>query len=78
MRSRGWLEIATLGNASGLPYAPQGVKRLDDDDDDDDDGVVIPHRRCGTTYLSHFQRSSIQRLAFKMVPIRFPETSARY
>jgi len=34
MRSRGWLEIATLGSASWMPYVPQGVKGLDDDDDD--------------------------------------------
>jgi hypothetical protein len=25
------------GSCSWLPYAPQGVKGLDDDDDDDDD-----------------------------------------
>jgi len=75
MRSRGWLTIATLGSSSGMPYAPQGVKGLDDDDDDDDDnGVAIPHRRCETTYRSHFQGSSIQRLAFnplkpELIPI---------
>jgi hypothetical protein len=26
-----------LGSSSWMPYAPQGVKGLDDDDDDDDD-----------------------------------------
>jgi hypothetical protein len=36
MRSRGWLEIATLGSYLWMPYAPQGVKGLDDDDEDDD------------------------------------------
>jgi hypothetical protein len=30
--SRGQLEIATLGISSWMPYALQGVKRLDDDD----------------------------------------------
>jgi hypothetical protein len=33
MRSRGWLEIATLGSSSWMPYTPQGVKGNDDDDD---------------------------------------------
>jgi hypothetical protein len=32
MRSREKLEIATLGNSSWLPYAPQRVKGLDDED----------------------------------------------
>jgi hypothetical protein len=32
MRSRGQLEIATFGSYSWMPYAPQGVKGLDDDD----------------------------------------------
>jgi hypothetical protein len=36
MRSRGQMEIATLGSSSWMPCAPQEVKRLDDDDDDDD------------------------------------------
>ena len=43
MRSRGQTEIATLGSSLWMPYAPQGVKGLDDDDDDDDEcfaGVV--------------------------------------
>jgi hypothetical protein len=31
MRSRRWLEIATLGSSSWMPYAPQGVKGTDDD-----------------------------------------------
>jgi hypothetical protein len=31
MRSRGWLEIGTLGSSSWMPYAPQGVNGLDDD-----------------------------------------------
>jgi len=34
MRSRGLLEIATLGSSSWMPYAPQGVKRTDNNDDD--------------------------------------------
>jgi hypothetical protein len=34
MRSRGWLEITTLGSSSWMPCAPQGVKGTDDDDDD--------------------------------------------
>jgi hypothetical protein len=33
MRSRGKLEIATLGSSSWMPYAPQGVKTPVDDDD---------------------------------------------
>ena len=37
MRSREQLEIAVPGSSSWMPYAPQGVKGLDDDDDDDDD-----------------------------------------
>jgi hypothetical protein len=37
MRSRGYLKIATLGRSSWMPYAPQGVKGLNDDDDNDDD-----------------------------------------
>ena len=37
MRSRGQLEIATLGNSLWMPCAPQGVKGTDDDGDDDDD-----------------------------------------
>jgi hypothetical protein len=41
MRSRGQLEIATLGSSSSMPYAPQGVKGLDDDDDDDDDLITV-------------------------------------
>jgi hypothetical protein len=28
------MEIATLGSSLWMPYAPQGVKGLDDDDDD--------------------------------------------
>jgi hypothetical protein len=32
MRSRGKLEIAMLGSSSWMPYAPQGVKGIDDDD----------------------------------------------
>jgi len=35
MRSRGQLEITTLGSSSWMPYAPQGVKGTDDDIDDD-------------------------------------------
>jgi hypothetical protein len=31
MRSKGYLEIATLGSSSWMPYAPQGVKGLDGD-----------------------------------------------
>jgi hypothetical protein len=33
MRSRGWLEIATLGRSSWMPYAPQGVKGTYDDEE---------------------------------------------
>jgi hypothetical protein len=29
--------MAVLAGSSWMPYAPQGVKGLDDDDDDDDD-----------------------------------------
>ena len=29
------------GISSWMPYAPQGVKGLDDDDDDDDDDEII-------------------------------------
>jgi hypothetical protein len=36
VRSRGYPEVAKPGNSSWMPYAPQGVKGLDDDDDDDD------------------------------------------
>jgi hypothetical protein len=32
MRSRGQFEIATPGSSSWMPYAPQGVKGIDDDD----------------------------------------------
>jgi hypothetical protein len=32
MRSREKLEIAVPGSSSWMPYAPQGVKGLDDDD----------------------------------------------
>jgi hypothetical protein len=32
MRSRGYLEIATLGSSSWMPYTPQGVEETDDDD----------------------------------------------
>jgi len=43
MRSRGKLEITTLGSSSWMPYAPQGVKGTDDDDDDLEiqTGVVV-------------------------------------
>ena len=37
MRSRGQLEIATLGSSLWMPYAPQGVKGTDDDNDDDEE-----------------------------------------
>jgi hypothetical protein len=37
MRSRGQLETAVPGSYSWMPYAPQGVKGLDDNDDDDDE-----------------------------------------
>jgi hypothetical protein len=33
MRSRRWLEIATLGSSSWMTYAPQGVKALEDNDE---------------------------------------------
>jgi hypothetical protein len=29
------------GSSSCMPYAPQGVKGLDDDDDDDDDDFAV-------------------------------------
>jgi hypothetical protein len=32
MRSREYLEIAMPGSSSWMPYAPQGVKGLDDDE----------------------------------------------
>jgi hypothetical protein len=35
MRSREQLGIAMPGSSSRIPYAPQGVKGLDDVDDDD-------------------------------------------
>jgi hypothetical protein len=35
MRSREQPEIAMSGSSSWMPYAPQGVKGLDDDDDMD-------------------------------------------
>jgi hypothetical protein len=41
MRSRGQLEIATLGSFSWMPYAPQGVKGLNDVDDPEH-GAVPP------------------------------------
>jgi hypothetical protein len=34
MRSKLRLEIATIGSSSWMPYAPQGVKGIDDGDDD--------------------------------------------
>jgi hypothetical protein len=34
MKLREQLEIAMPGSSSWMPYAPQGVKGLDDDDDD--------------------------------------------
>jgi hypothetical protein len=37
MRSRGYLEMAWLGTSSWMPYAPQGLKGIDDNDDDEDD-----------------------------------------
>jgi len=37
MRSKGQLEIASLGSYSWMPYPPQRAKGTDDDDDDDDD-----------------------------------------
>jgi hypothetical protein len=36
MRSRGQLEIASLGSSSWMPCATQGVKGTDDDDNDVD------------------------------------------
>jgi hypothetical protein len=35
MKSRGQLENVMPGGSSWIPYAPQGVKGLDDDDDDE-------------------------------------------
>ena len=32
MRSKGYLEIATLGSSSWMPCAPQGVKGTDNDE----------------------------------------------
>jgi len=32
------------GSSSWMPYAPQGVKGIDDDDDDDDDDRAVFYR----------------------------------
>ena len=50
MKSRGWMEIATLGSSSWMPCAPQGVKGTDDDDDDDDENSRLK-------YFIHFTNS---------------------
>jgi hypothetical protein len=44
MRSREKLEIAMPGSSSLMPYAPQGVKGLDDDDDFSTEKLQIKHQ----------------------------------
>ena len=62
MRSRGQLEITTLGNSSWMPYAPQGVKGTDDDDDDDDE-ILKDH----VIFRKHTKSHSLQEIKKKTI-----------
>jgi hypothetical protein len=46
-----------------MPYAPQGVKGIDDDDDDDDDdrcNIVRPHEQKWSLLCTDFHNSHKQ------------------